>query len=70
MFRVILAISVGALEIGRVNAYAPEFSSAKVAAAGIFRLLDRTPSISDDETIGKTKVVYFHLVKKANFFQF
>lgn len=52
MFRVFIAICAGGIEIGRVNAAAPDYSKAKVAAAKLFSLFDRESAIDPYDTSG------------------
>ena len=54
--RVFIAICAGGVEIGRVNAAAPEYSKAKVAAAKLFALFDRESLINPFSTQGKKPV--------------
>ena len=54
--RVFIAICNGGVEIGRVNAFAPDYSKAKVAAAKLFALFDRESLINPTDTSGKTPV--------------
>ena len=54
--RVFIAICNGGVEIGRVNAFAPDYSKAKVAAAKLFALFDRESLIDPTDTSGKTPV--------------
>ena len=56
IFRVFIAICAGGVEIGRVNAAAPEYSKAKVAAAKLFHLFDRESLISPFSKEGKKPV--------------
>ena len=54
--RVFIAMVAGGIEIGRVNAFAPDYSKAKVAAAKLFGLFDRKSLIDPTDPSGKTSV--------------
>ena len=54
--RVFIAMVAGGIEIGRVNAFAPDYSKAKVAAAKLFALFDRKSLIDPTDPSGKTSV--------------
>ena len=47
---------MGGVEIGRVNAFAPDYSKAKVAAAKLFALFDRESRIDPFDPNGKKPV--------------
>ncbi|XP_071330134.1 bile salt export pump isoform X2 [Trachinotus anak] len=46
VFRVITAIVVSGLSLGRASSFTPDYAKAKTAAAQFFKLLDRVPKIS------------------------
>ncbi|XP_047198623.1 bile salt export pump [Hippoglossus stenolepis] len=46
VFRVISSLVVSATALGRGAAYTPDYAKAKIAAAQIFKMLDRVPKIS------------------------
>ena len=54
--RVFIAVCAGGVEIGRVNAFAPDYSKAKVAAAKLFALFDRQSLIDPTDTSGRKPV--------------
>ena len=51
-----IAVCAGGVEIGRVNAFAPDYSKAKVAAAKLFLLFDRKPMIDPTDPNGQKPV--------------
>uniref|UniRef100_A0A7N8WK35 ATP-binding cassette, sub-family B (MDR/TAP), member 11a n=1 Tax=Mastacembelus armatus TaxID=205130 RepID=A0A7N8WK35_9TELE len=52
-FRVISAIVTSGIALGRITSLTPDYAKAKIAAAEIFKLLDRVPKISIDHKDGK-----------------
>uniref|UniRef100_A0A668ALR7 ATP-binding cassette, sub-family B (MDR/TAP), member 11a n=1 Tax=Myripristis murdjan TaxID=586833 RepID=A0A668ALR7_9TELE len=46
VFRVISAIVVSGTALGRASSFTPDYVKAKIAAAQLFKLLDRTPKIN------------------------
>ena len=56
VYRVFIAMVAGGIEIGRVNAFAPDYSKAKVAAAKLFALFDRKSLIDPTDQSGKRPV--------------
>ena len=61
--RVFIAICNGGVEIGRVNAFAPDYSKAKVAAAKLFALFDRQSLIDPTDTSGQMPVMDSAIVR-------
>uniref|UniRef100_A0A3Q3MZQ3 ATP-binding cassette, sub-family B (MDR/TAP), member 11a n=1 Tax=Mastacembelus armatus TaxID=205130 RepID=A0A3Q3MZQ3_9TELE len=53
VFRVISAIVTSGIALGRITSLTPDYAKAKIAAAEIFKLLDRVPKISIDHKDGK-----------------
>ena len=52
LLRVFSAIVFGGTGLGRAMASAPDYSKAKMSAAHMFRLLDRVPSIDNQNDEG------------------
>ena len=54
-----IAIAAGGVELGRMNAVAPEISKAKVASAKLFALFDRKSHIdyTDESGIKPVSVI-------------
>uniref|UniRef100_A0A3B3R3I7 ATP-binding cassette, sub-family B (MDR/TAP), member 11a n=1 Tax=Paramormyrops kingsleyae TaxID=1676925 RepID=A0A3B3R3I7_9TELE len=46
VFRVISAVVISGTALGRASSFTPDYAKAKVAAAQLFKLLDRVPQIS------------------------
>ena len=55
-----IAVCAGGVEIGRVNAFAPDYSKAKVAASKLFALFDRESLINPFNPNGKKPVSDFN----------
>uniref|UniRef100_A0A3Q2NQW7 ATP-binding cassette, sub-family B (MDR/TAP), member 11a n=1 Tax=Fundulus heteroclitus TaxID=8078 RepID=A0A3Q2NQW7_FUNHE len=53
VFRVISAIVISGTALGRASSFTPDYAKAKIAAAQIFKLLDRVPKISISRTDGQ-----------------
>ncbi|ELU18040.1 hypothetical protein CAPTEDRAFT_197681 [Capitella teleta] len=76
VFRVFAAITFGGLAAGRASSLSPDFTKAKLAAAKIFALLDRTPLIDSSSEDGiapetcsgeiRLETVHFHYPSRAN----
>lgn len=62
MVRVAEALILGTMMVGQAVAFAPNYSKGKVAAARIFKLLDRIPAIDSSSTTGKIMVGMFIIV--------
>ena len=43
--RVLIAIILGALVVGRTNSLAPDYAQAKISAARVMKLFERVPGI-------------------------
>lgn len=56
VFKVFSAVAFGAQAIGQVASFAPNYGKAKVAAARLFKLFDRVPSIDSFSTNGNRPV--------------
>ena len=56
-FRVILALTFGAMIAGQIASFAPDYVKAKTSAARIFKLLDRVPAIDAHSNEGKVPVI-------------
>ncbi|XP_013418888.1 multidrug resistance protein 1 [Lingula anatina] len=54
VFRIFGAITFGGMAVGRASGFAPDYSKAKTAAAKLFALFDREPSIDSSCQDGKT----------------
>ncbi|XP_055086728.1 bile salt export pump [Periophthalmus magnuspinnatus] len=54
VFRVISAIVISGTALGRASSFTPDYAKAKIAAAQLFKLLDRVPKISIKHTDGQT----------------
>uniref|UniRef100_A0A8C1ZAF5 ATP-binding cassette, sub-family B (MDR/TAP), member 11a n=1 Tax=Cyprinus carpio TaxID=7962 RepID=A0A8C1ZAF5_CYPCA len=52
VFRVISALVTSATALGRASSFTPDYAKAKIAAAQLFKLLDRVPKISLSKTEG------------------
>uniref|UniRef100_A0A3B5MPP8 ATP-binding cassette, sub-family B (MDR/TAP), member 11a n=1 Tax=Xiphophorus couchianus TaxID=32473 RepID=A0A3B5MPP8_9TELE len=53
VFRVISAIVISGMALGRASSFTPDYAKAKIAAAQFFQLLDRVPKISINHTDGQ-----------------
>lgn len=47
VFRVIAAVVISGTALGRASSFTPDYAKAKIAAAQLFKLLDRVPKISN-----------------------
>jgi len=54
--RVAEALILGTMMVGQATAFAPSYNKAVIAAARIFKLLDREPLIDASPNRGKTMV--------------
>ncbi|XDV29988.1 hypothetical protein PO909_033000 [Leuciscus waleckii] len=54
VFRVISALVTSATALGRASSFTPDYAKAKIAAAQIFKLLDRVPKINISKTEGQS----------------
>uniref|UniRef100_A0A3B4ATP6 Uncharacterized protein n=1 Tax=Periophthalmus magnuspinnatus TaxID=409849 RepID=A0A3B4ATP6_9GOBI len=54
VFRVISAIVISGTALGRASSFTPDYAKAKIAAAQLFKLLDRVPRINIKHTDGQT----------------
>ncbi|RXN22977.1 bile salt export pump [Labeo rohita] len=54
VFRVISALVTSASALGRASSFTPDYAKAKIAAAQLFKLLDRVPKISISKTEGQS----------------
>ncbi|XP_016324334.1 bile salt export pump-like [Sinocyclocheilus anshuiensis] len=54
VFRVISALVTSATALGRASSFTPDYAKAKIAAAQLFKLLDRVPKISISKTEGQS----------------
>ncbi|KAM3607026.1 uncharacterized protein V6R79_000817 [Siganus canaliculatus] len=54
VFRVISAVVISGTALGRASSFTPDYAKAKIAAAQLFKLLDRVPKISMSHTEGQT----------------
>uniref|UniRef100_A0A8C2I7G7 ATP-binding cassette, sub-family B (MDR/TAP), member 11a n=1 Tax=Cyprinus carpio TaxID=7962 RepID=A0A8C2I7G7_CYPCA len=54
VFRVISALVTSATALGRASSFTPDYAKAKIAAAQLFKLLDRVPKISMSNTEGQS----------------
>uniref|UniRef100_A0A672KBP0 Bile salt export pump-like n=1 Tax=Sinocyclocheilus grahami TaxID=75366 RepID=A0A672KBP0_SINGR len=52
--RVISALVTSATALGRASSFTPDYAKAKIAAAQLFKLLDRVPKISISKTEGQS----------------
>ncbi|XP_074659659.1 ATP-dependent translocase ABCB1-like [Tubulanus polymorphus] len=52
IFKIFSAITFGGMAFGRASSAAPDYGKAKVAAANLFRLFDRVPTIDSGSTQG------------------
>lgn len=57
--RVISAVVISGTAMGRASSFTPDYAKAKIAAAQLFKLLDRIPKISMSHTDGKKWVCEF-----------
>ena len=57
--RVFVSVASGAVELGRVNAFAADYTKAKVAAAKLFALFERKPLIDPTDIKGEVPVSGF-----------
>ncbi|XP_054471765.1 bile salt export pump [Anoplopoma fimbria] len=53
VFRVITAVVISGTALGRASSFTPDYAKAKIAAARLFKLLDRVPKISISHTDGE-----------------
>ncbi|KAI7808305.1 putative bile salt export pump [Triplophysa rosa] len=53
VFRVISALVISGTALGRASSFTPDYVKAKIAAAQMFKLLDRIPKISISDTDGQ-----------------
>ncbi|XP_044073835.1 bile salt export pump isoform X2 [Siniperca chuatsi] len=53
VFRVISAIVISGIALGKASSFTPDYGKAKIAAAQFFKLLDRVPKISLSQTDGE-----------------
>ncbi|XP_030642513.1 bile salt export pump [Chanos chanos] len=53
VFRVISAIVISGTALGKASSFTPDYAKAKIAAAQLFKLLDRVPKISSSQTEGQ-----------------
>ncbi|XP_035264365.1 bile salt export pump-like [Anguilla anguilla] len=53
-YRVISAIVISGTALGRASSFTPDYAKAKIAATQLFKLLDRGPKISMNQTEGET----------------
>ncbi|KAJ0070440.1 hypothetical protein NL108_010680, partial [Boleophthalmus pectinirostris] len=53
VFRVIATVVVSGTALGRASSFTPDYAKAKIAAAQLFKLLDRVPKISNSPTDGQ-----------------
>ncbi|KAL4617085.1 multidrug resistance protein 1-like, partial [Arapaima gigas] len=53
VFLVVSAVLYGAMAVGEANSFTPNYAKAKVSAAHIFTLLNRTPAIDNESEEGK-----------------
>ena len=56
--RVFAAILFGAMAAGQASSFAPDYGKAKIAAARLFALFDRVPSIDSSSPDGDKLVSY------------
>ncbi|XP_067300623.1 bile salt export pump [Pseudorasbora parva] len=54
VFRVISALVTSATALGRASSFTPDYAKAKIAAAQLFKMLDRVPKISISQTEGES----------------
>ncbi|XP_056127421.1 bile salt export pump isoform X2 [Rhinichthys klamathensis goyatoka] len=54
VFRVISALVTSATALGRASSFTPDYAKAKIAAAQIFKLLDRVPKINISKAEGQS----------------
>ena len=54
--RVVLALIMAAMSVGRSTSFAPEVNKAKIAARNIFSLVDRKSAVDPEQTKGKRPV--------------
>ncbi|KAJ8352305.1 hypothetical protein SKAU_G00237810 [Synaphobranchus kaupii] len=54
VFRVISVIVVSGTALGKASSFTPDYAKAKTAAAQLFKLLDRVPKISMNQTEGQS----------------
>lgn len=57
---------MGAMMVGQISAFTPDYMKAKVAAARLFKIFDRIPVIQSDSIDGLS-VVSFWLIVLYNF---
>ena len=62
IFRVAEALILGSMMVGQATAFAPNYNKAVVAAARIFKLLDRQPVIDSSEGSKGIKLVRLNQV--------
>lgn len=55
-YRIILAVQMGAMMIGQITAFSPDYLKAKIAAARMFKIFDALPEIQSDSDKGLTCV--------------
>jgi hypothetical protein len=54
--RVFTGVLFGAMAAGQASSFAPDYGKAKIAAARLFELFDRVPSIDSSSEAGKKMV--------------
>lgn len=59
--RVISALVISGTALGRASSFTPDYVKAKIAAAQIFKLLDRIPKISINDTDGQRWVRHLEI---------
>jgi hypothetical protein len=55
-FRVVMCIVIAGMMFGQVSGFSPDYVKAKIAAARLFKLLDRVPLIDSSSDLGLTPV--------------
>ena len=66
-FRVAEALILGTMMVGQATAFAPNYNKAVVAAARVFKLLDRKPLIDSTGAAGLKLVRKFGVRASLNF---
>ena len=57
-----MAVQMGAVMVGQIAAFTPDYMKAKIAAARMFKLFDRIPGIQSDSEEGLQVLVSLSMI--------
>ena len=57
-----MAVQMGAVMVGQIAAFTPDYMKAKIAAARMFKLFDRIPGIRSDSDEGLQVLVSLSMI--------